>query len=88
MQAETTSAARSQTSESKSVMLVSTLFLNVQYILFFKPIDRDPFDSEDYSQCGRNASGVLTFTGTDKSFTEPQYEAQPGEFPHMCVIFR
>ena len=57
-------------------------------IYLFKPIDRDPFDSEDYSQCGRNASGVLTFTGTDKSFTEPQYEAQPGEFPHMCVIFR
>jgi len=52
------------------------------------PINRDPFDSKDYSQCGRNASGVLTFTGTDKSFTEPQYEAQPGEFPHMCVIYR
>ena len=54
-----------------------------------KDIVRDPpVDNEDFSQCGRNASGVLRFTGTDKSFTEAQYEAQPGEFPHMCVIFR
>merc|ERR1712110_626618 len=52
-------------------------------------IDRTPpVDNEDFSQCGRNASGVLRFTGTDKSFTAAQYEAQPGEFPHMCVIFR
>ena len=51
-------------------------------------IDRRPVDNEDYSQCGRNASGYLTFSGSDKSFTAVQYEAQPGEFPHMCVIFR
>merc|ERR1711936_1077265 len=53
-----------------------------------KDIDRNPVNNGDYSQCWRNASGILTFSGTDKSFTAAQYEAQPGEFPHMCVIYR
>jgi len=44
--------------------------------------------SSDYSQCGRNASGTLTFTGQDESFLAFDVQAQPGEFPHMCVIFR
>ena len=71
---------------------------------FPQDIDRNPVNNGDYSQCGRNASGILTFSGnnnnnnnnnnninvsgTDKSFTAAQYEAQPGEFPHMCVIYR
>ena len=35
------------------------------------------------SQCGRNSSGSINITGL-----ENQFEAQPGEFPHMCVIYR
>jgi len=36
-----------------------------------------------YSQCGRSSSG-LKITGLDKD----SQDAQPGEFPHMCVIYR
>ena len=32
--------------------------------------------------------GTLTFTGQDESFLAFDVQAQPGEFPHMCVIFR
>ena len=45
-------------------------------------------DSQDWAQCGRNASGSLTFTGGDQSFEGNEFEAQPGEFPHTCVIYR
>ena len=42
---------------------------------------------EDWSQCGRNASGSLVITGVDDSYEGNQFEAQPGEFPHACIIF-
>ena len=37
----------------------------------------------DWSSCGRNASGILVLSGSEDSSL-----AQPGEFPHMCVIYR
>ena len=37
----------------------------------------------DWSTCGRNASGILLLSGSE----DPSL-AQPGEFPHMCVIYR
>merc|ERR1711915_235533 len=40
-------------------------------------------EKEKLSQCGR-ASAVLTITGKDRD----SQEANPGEFPHMCVIYR
>ena len=52
----------------------------------FQDYDETP---DDFSQCGRNASGkVLTITGDDGSLGAPETESQPGEFPHMCVIFQ
>ena len=47
-----------------------------------------PTETTDWAQCGRNASGSLTFTGGDQSFEGNEFEAQPGEFPHTCVIYR
>ena len=41
-----------------------------------------------WDQCGRNASGSIVITGTDSSYDGFDFEAQPGEFPHMCIIFR
>ena len=41
-----------------------------------------PSDSE-WSRCGRNGTGRLVLSGSD----DPTL-AQPGEFPHMCVIYR
>merc|ERR1711953_873089 len=37
----------------------------------------------DWSSCGRNGTGRLLLSGSD----DPSL-AQPGEFPHMCVIYR
>ena len=36
-----------------------------------------------WDQCGRNGAGRLLISGSD----DPTL-AQPGEFPHMCVIYR
>ena len=44
---------------------------------------RDPERPENWETCGRNGTGGLILTGTDDLAT-----AQPGEFPHMCVIYR
>ena len=43
---------------------------------------------QDWSHCGRNASGYLVLTGEDESYRGRQYEAQPGEFPHTCIVYR
>ena len=57
------------------------------YDIFDDPSPQVPAD--EFSQCGRNASGsVLTITGDDGSAGAPETESQPGEFPHMCVIFQ
>ena len=37
----------------------------------------------EWGSCGRNGSGRLLLSGSD----DPSL-AQPGEFPHMCVIYR
>ena len=58
-----------------------------EYDIFADPSPQVPVD--EFSQCGRNASGsVLTITGDDGSAGAPETESQPGEFPHMCVIFQ
>jgi len=44
--------------------------------------------SDQWDQCGRNASGSIKLTGTDASYDGFDYEAQPGEFPHMCIMFK
>ena len=40
-------------------------------------------NEEVWESCGRNGTGGLVLTGIDDPST-----AQPGEFPHMCVIYR
>ena len=44
-----------------------------------RPIGDPNQDPTDWSQCGRNASGSLVFTGEDSSYEGREFEAQPGE---------
>ena len=46
---------------------------------------QEPSDpATDWEQCGRNGTGKLVLSGIEDDPTT----AQPGEFPHMCVIYR
>lgn len=45
------------------------------------PVDGE--EKDDWNKCGRNGTGTLTLSGSD----DPTL-AQPGEFPHMCIIYR
>merc|ERR1711892_1336885 len=47
-----------------------------------RPVQK-PETKGRFSQCGRSASN-LKITGQDKD----SQDAQPGEFPHMCVVYR
>ena len=38
----------------------------------------------DWAQCGRNGTGKIVLSGIENDSNT----AQPGEFPHMCVIYR
>ena len=46
---------------------------------------KEPSDpTTDWAQCGRNGKGRIVLSGIENDSNT----AQPGEFPHMCVIYR
>jgi hypothetical protein len=50
------------------------------------PAIKKPTKREElrFAQCGRSSSSALKITGQDEKYLN----AQPGEFSHMCVIYR